>query len=673
MLGNQLWYIYQQILSHHCSVWPPLSINNNNPAAFQIKNPLSFREEDGIARLVISEAGRIIYANTHFKDLAQLTDTPKQEKANKLIRFEKNVTINEITSGVYTIFLREDTIPLKFHFDWVEMIDKGRYLIASEITEIQPSLTQEDREFFAEKIMQAPLTIPSNDADYESEKELITALGSLKEQGDLRNFLNMSNEVMIVANEDGNLVRVNKAFHRLFGYKNNAFTKLNFMDLFDNSERASVRNYLQNLTVHEDNSVIGIIDFEASAISQGNTNYWTEWRLQNRAGYIYCVGRDLTAAKSHEEELSKREHQLMEAELIGRMGHWRWVIGQDGIDWSDQIFRIFGVAPEEFTPSIDSLNQMVHRRDVGRVIQAFQRAIIEQNDYDMEFRIVRPGADIRYIRCEGRCEKDADGDVIALYGVMQDMTERMLYERELKEAKDAAERAYAAKSQFLANMSHELRTPLNAIIGFSEMMQRQLLGPIGTEKYLDYIAGIRESGEHLLDLISDILDMSKIEAGKYELDLESVNITKTMKLAVHMMEGRALESGIKIITDDLKNENLNIIADRRAFMQIILNLLSNAVKFSNEGGKIYLECHERPEFISIKVRDEGVGIPANKLQCIMRPFEQASSSYSRDHEGSGLGLAITKELVEMHEGTLLIDSKIGNGTTVTVRIPYQQK
>jgi len=652
----------------------PLSTSNQNPAApFQIKDALSEREKDGIARLVISEEGRIIYANNYFKNLAHLSDSGAHAKAKNIIRFEDGIEINDVRGGSYTIFLREDTIPLSFHFDWVDMPGGARYLIASEINEAQREISSEEREYFTQKIMQAPANVPSNDQEFAAEKELITAMGTLKEQGDLRNFLNMSNEVMIVADENGSLVRVNKTFHRLFGYKNNAFTKLNLMDLFDEGERPSIRNYIQNLTVHDEEDSVGIIKFEASAQSQSNGHYWTEWRLQHRGEYIYCVGRDLSAVKAHEEELSKREHQLMEAELIGRMGHWRWVIGQDGIDWSDQIFRIFGVTRNDFAPSIDSLNQMVHRRDVGRVIQGFQRAIIEQNDYDMEFRITRPGGDIRYIRCEGRCERDAEGDVMALYGIMQDMTERMLYERELKEAKDSAERAYAAKSQFLANMSHELRTPLNAIIGFSEMMQRQLLGPIGTEKYLDYIAGIRESGEHLLDLISDILDMSKIEAGKYELDLEDVNITKTMKLAVHMMEGRALECNLKMVTDALENEELNILADRRAFMQIILNLLSNAVKFSNDGGKIWLECHERPEFISIKVRDEGVGIPANKLQCIMRPFEQASSSYSRDHEGSGLGLAITKELVEMHGGTLLIDSNVGEGTTVTVRMPYNPR
>ncbi|MCD8562915.1 MAG: HAMP domain-containing histidine kinase [Alphaproteobacteria bacterium] len=219
-------------------------------------------------------------------------------------------------------------------------------------------------------------------------------------------------------------------------------------------------------------------------------------------------------------------------------------------------------------------------------------------------------------------------------------------------------------------MSHELRTPLNAIIGFSEMIERQLLGPIGTEKYLDYIAGIRESGEHLLDLISDILDMSKIEAGKYELSPEDVNVSKTLKLAVHMMQGRAHESGVKILTDKLPAEDGPIIqADRRAFMQVILNLLSNAVKFTNDGGSVWLEMEERPDNIQIKVADTGIGIPANKLNTITRPFEQASNSYARSHEGSGLGLAITKELVELHGGHLSIESTVGVGTSVTVKFP----
>lgn len=637
---------------------------------FQIKDESSHEDMDSIARFVLDENLRLVYANSHFKTLSHLRDGEKVP-ASDIIQFQSGADLSDIESGQHAIFIRGDTIPLDFHFDWIEAAEGKKFLIASEVNDVATITPQSDVEFFqnvvgrVQKEKSTSTSLKTTAQDITLEK----AMGSLKEDGDLRHFLNMSNEIMIVADNSGDLIRVNKTFHKLLGLNDVELESISFLDLFSDDDRPYIRNCLQTLTVHDDKNV-GIVDFEARMQCPTGELYCMEWRLQLRGDFIYCVGRDMTAIKSHENELLTQEKQLIEAEVIGRMGRWHWNVGEDNIEWSEQIFRIFGVNKYEFTPTIDGLNSMVHRRDVGRVVQAFQRAIIEENDYDMEFRIVRPGGDIRFIRCEGRCERDADGDVIALYGIMQDMTERMLYERELKEAKDSAERAYAAKSQFLANMSHELRTPLNAIIGFSEMMQRQLLGPIGTEKYLDYIGGIRESGEHLLDLISDILDMSKIEAGKHELDLEDVNVAKTIKLAVHMMEGRALESGVRISTEKLEDESMNIIADRRAFMQIILNVLSNAVKFSKDGGNIWVDMTERPEHLSIKIRDEGVGIPANKLHCVLRPFEQASSSYSRDHEGSGLGLAITKELVEMHGGSLALESQVDEGTTVIIRIPY---
>ena len=243
-----------------------------------------------------------------------------------------------------------------------------------------------------------------------------------------------------------------------------------------------------------------------------------------RMNQVYSIGRDITDIKEKHRNLQRREKQLSEAEAIGRMGHWQWLIGEEYISWSEEIYRIFGVDQNHFKPSINTLTGLIHKRDLGRVVQVFQRAIIEEKNYDMEFRVIRPGGDIRFVMCEGRCEKNADGEVIALYGIMQDMTERMLYEEELRRAKDASEQAYAAKTRFLANMSHELRTPLNAIIGFSEMIESQMLGPIFNEKYTEYASSIKESGHHLLDLISDILDMSKIEAGKHVLDLETVLI-----------------------------------------------------------------------------------------------------------------------------------------------------
>jgi two-component system cell cycle sensor histidine kinase PleC len=200
------------------------------------------------------------------------------------------------------------------------------------------------------------------------------------------------------------------------------------------------------------------------------------------------------------------------------------------------------------------------------------------------------------------------------------------------------------------------------------MIQRQLLGPVGNARYLEYVGGIRESGEHLLDMINDILDMSKIEIGKYELYLEEINVGKIIRLAVHMIEGRAHEAQVHLITEDLP-EDIQTVADRRALMQILLNLLSNAVKFTNAGGSVEIKCQCELGGVAIVVSDTGIGIPKDKIGVVTMPFEQLASELTRRHEGSGLGLAITKDLIELHGGTLEIESELGIGTSVTVLLP----
>jgi two-component system cell cycle sensor histidine kinase PleC len=490
---------------------------------------------------------------------------------------------------------------------------------------------------------------------------------------DLPVLLDMSHDLMMLMDRDGNLLRANDAFLTTVGHGADDIAHLNFLDLIHPDDRPHIRPIFRSLMRSDDAKDGRLIAFECRIRTKGDSVRWLECRQKQQGDKIYAVCTDMTDIKTHEAELIQRQRQLSEAQSIGRMGHWIWRIGRDEVVFSDEIYRIFGVTPDKFTPTIDSINSMLHRRDVGRMGQAFQRAMIEQRDYEMEFRIIRPDGQSRYILLQGRCEMDEESDVSALFGIMQDVTERVQHERELRDAKESAERAYAAKSQFLANMSHELRTPLNAIIGFSEMMQRQLLGPIGTPKYLDYIGGIRESGEHLLDLISDILDMSKIEAGKYELDIEEFNLYKVMRLAAHMIEGRALDAQVKVFSDVPEDLDLYVTGDRRAIMQVVLNLLSNAVKFTEPGGEVKISCVNQSDFVTIKVSDTGIGIPASKLRYVMKPFEQAANHFTRGHEGSGLGLAITKDLVELHGGNIHMESAVGIGTSVTIRLPYVAK
>jgi two-component system cell cycle sensor histidine kinase PleC len=464
-------------------------------------------------------------------------------------------------------------------------------------------------------------------------------------------------------------VRVNFAFNRVLGYTDPELKMFPFIDLIHPEERDHILQLMQKV-IHSPMDMETRIDFECRARCKDGSFRWVEWIHKAAGEHIYIVGRDVTEIKQHEIELHRREEQLSEAQKIGRMGHWYWEIGQNGIEWSDQIYAVFGVEKEKFTPTIDSVSAMLLKRDVGRIFRIFQRALVRRKDYALEFSVRRPTGGIRYVRCEGRCKTDAKtGAAIALFGIMQDITERTLHEKALREAKEAAESAYASKTRFLANMSHELRTPLNAIIGFSEVIQRQLFGPIqGHAKYLSYVGDIHRAGEHLLDLINDILDMSKIEVGKYELYVEELNIGKIIRLAIHMVEGRAHEAQVKLVADEIPDD-IQIMADRRAIMQILLNLMSNAVKFTKAGGAVDIRCFRELGGVALVVADTGVGIPKDKLDIVTLPFEQVSSEFTRNHEGSGLGLAITKDLIELHGGTLDIDSEVGVGTIVTVLLP----
>ena len=235
------------------------------------------------------------------------------------------------------------------------------------------------------------------------------------------------------------------------------------------------------------------------------------------------------------------------------------------------------------------------------------------------------------------------------------------------EEKTRAEEANAAKSKFLANMSHELRTPLNAIIGFSEIMESGMFGPLGAEKYIEYCSDIHDSGQYLLDVINDILDMSKIEAGRIRLDFEDLDLDTLLAESMRVVSSKAGENQLEVVSRIAPD--LQLRADRRAIKQIALNLLSNAVKFTPAGGKITVRGRMSEGFVTLGIADSGIGIAEDALTRLGRPFEQVESQLTKSHQGSGLGLAIAKSLIELHGGCMRIRSTLGKGTLVIVRLP----
>jgi len=247
--------------------------------------------------------------------------------------------------------------------------------------------------------------------------------------------------------------------------------------------------------------------------------------------------------------------------------------------------------------------------------------------------------------------------------------ERRRAEQRLAEALRTAEIANHSKSQFLANMSHELRTPLNAIIGFSEMIREEMFGPVGAPEYVDYIKDIHSSGRHLLELINDILDISKIEAGQFELDEVWADLKILATWSADLVRPRAQENNVAIVIDIADNVPQAYV-DERAVKQIMLNLLSNATKFTPDGGEVALSASlaENGDLL-LNVSDTGIGIERHMIDKVMEPFGQAEGPMARSYGGTGLGLPITKSLTELHGGRIHLESELGVGTTVTVRMP----
>jgi len=255
---------------------------------------------------------------------------------------------------------------------------------------------------------------------------------------------------------------------------------------------------------------------------------------------------------------------------------------------------------------------------------------------------------------------------------LEDREEKLsLLARKYEVAMTRAEAANQAKSEFLANMSHELRTPLNAINGFSEIMAGELFGPLGDAKYKGYAGDILKSGQHLLSLINDILDMAKIEAGKLTLHYEQVSVKEVVEDAARLMRGKIQEAGLTLLVD--APELPDIEADHRGLKQVVLNLISNAVKFTPEGGDIVVALSRLDDDrLRVAVTDTGIGIAPEDLARLARPFEQVEGQHSKTTQGTGLGLALTKSLIELHGGELMMQSAPGEGTTVSFDLPIRR-
>jgi len=386
------------------------------------------------------------------------------------------------------------------------------------------------------------------------------------------------------------------------------------------------------------------------------------------------------------------------AEQLARTSHWLLYVEEDRYrllarNMTDVITRhgrngavlfvspaaepLFGVATS--TLAGHGLFERVHVADRPAYLTALADAASGGEDRSLEFRI-RRGGDAQaqggqFVWVEMRCRPldpsstpAGEREVVA---VLRDISERKTQERALEIARAESQRANAAKSRFLATMSHELRTPLNAIIGFSEMLTNASI-TLDEPRKLEYATLINDSGRHLLSVVNGILDMSKMETGNFEIEPEPFAAAAAISSCCDLLALKAQEAGVEVKTR-IAPGLPELVADRRAFNQILINLVSNAIKFTPRGGSVAVGARCEGAMLAVTVEDTGVGIGEDDLPRLGEAFFQARASYDRRHDGTGLGLSIVKGLVHLHDGDMAIASRLGEGTRVTVRLPLERE
>ncbi|WP_006787877.1 response regulator [Thiorhodospira sibirica] len=393
------------------------------------------------------------------------------------------------------------------------------------------------------------------------------------------------------------------------------------------------------------------------------------------------TGLDITEQKAAQLALKESVDCLKLATDAAELGIWDLHIKSGELSWDEGMFRLYGTSTTQFSANVGDWVQALTPDIRAATVEIFQTAIAQRRPFQCEFTIARADGEIRHIRAMAKCFYDDAGQAVRIVGTNEDITERVLarqalleQEQKLLHAKEEADQANRAKSDFLANMSHEIRTPMNAVIGLSELLLNTELSP----HQRDYLQKIHRSSRMLLGIINDILDYSKIEADKLELDLHPFSLDELLDQMTTLFSNAADEKGLELIFHAHPEVPQRLVGDSLRLGQVLINLLGNALKFTAQGSVELdirpLQCHGEAALLGFQVKDSGIGMTEAQLAKLFQPFSQADTSTTRKYGGTGLGLVISRKLVEKMGGTLEIASQPQIGTTVrfNLHLPLAQ-
>lgn len=404
--------------------------------------------------------------------------------------------------------------------------------------------------------------------------------------------------------------------------------------------------------------------------------------LQNAEGDVLGIlgtYHDLTEHRESEERLRQLSDRLDLAVSSAHIGIWEWDLKHNKLLWDQRMCELYNILPEQQPTNYETWSDCLHPDDQKMAKELCNAAFRGETDYDTEFRIVGPQNSIRYLKANALLQWDQQGNPQRMIGVNYDISHQKEVEIELLRTNQELARATRLKDEFLANMSHELRTPLNAVLGMAEGLKEQVFGHLNIRQ-VDAVDIISKSGSHLLELINDVLDLAKIEAGQVILNCGTVSISSLVQSSVSLIKQQAAKKRICLeveIASDLPLLSL----DGRRMRQVLVNLLANAVKFTPEQGQIRLSVSrtspslvksqnsQNGDTLQIVIRDTGIGIASENISQLFEPFIQIDSSLDRQYEGTGLGLSLVKRIVELHGGEVSVSSEVGVGSCFTVELP----